>query len=212
MRLVYLDINIGDAAQHQRETAEYEQSCELLRSCESYGFKSAFADMTDDELGSFAEFAAASYPNVTLRMSKPASLLVGRLVFELFDEDAPKACENFRALVDGDRGLGKVSGKPLHYLNAPFHRIIPGFMAQGGDIVFGYGSGKETVFGKPTFNDDKGGLKRKFDSRGLLAMANSGKNSSFLHLRAIRICGAELCGCLQAIRVSFSSRSARRRS
>jgi cyclophilin family peptidyl-prolyl cis-trans isomerase len=47
-----------------------------------------------------------------------------------------------------------------------------------GDLVFGDGSGKETVFGKPTFNDEKGGLKRKHDAAGVLSMANSGKNSN----------------------------------
>ncbi len=44
--------------------------------------------------------------------------------------------------------------------------------------MFGDGSGKDTIFGKTTFNDEKGGLKLKFDSAGIVAMANSGKNSN----------------------------------
>ena len=39
----------------------------------------------------------------------------------------PKTAENFRALVTGERGAGS-SGKPLHFLGSPFHRVIPGYV------------------------------------------------------------------------------------
>lgn len=39
----------------------------------------------------------------------------GRLVFELFNDVAPKTAENFRALCTGDMGSGKATGKPLTY-------------------------------------------------------------------------------------------------
>lgn len=39
----------------------------------------------------------------------------GRIVFELFNDIAPKTAENFRALCAGDMGVGKVTGKPLTY-------------------------------------------------------------------------------------------------
>jgi len=39
----------------------------------------------------------------------------------------PKTAENFRALVTGERGVGS-SGKPLHFLGSPFHRVIPGYV------------------------------------------------------------------------------------
>lgn len=39
----------------------------------------------------------------------------GRLVFELYNDIAPKTAENFRALCSGDSGVGKVTGKPLTY-------------------------------------------------------------------------------------------------
>uniref|UniRef100_A0A0G4I076 PPIase cyclophilin-type domain-containing protein n=1 Tax=Chromera velia CCMP2878 TaxID=1169474 RepID=A0A0G4I076_9ALVE len=90
---------------------------------------------------------------------------VGRLTMELFCEEAPMTCENFRALCTGERGIGKTTGKPLYFMNCPFHRIIKGFMAQGLSmanagpntngsqffIIFGptpHLDGKHVVFGK----------------------------------------------------------------
>lgn len=76
----------------------------------------------------------------------------------------------------GEKGKGQ-GGKPLHYLGCPFHRVVKGFVCQGGDILFGNGTGGESIHGKK-FKDDAGGLKVKLDSRGLVAMGNTGKNSN----------------------------------
>jgi peptidylprolyl isomerase len=70
------------------------------------------------------------------------------------------------------------SGKPLTYRNSTVHRVIPGFVLQGGDFVFKNGSGGESVFGKKTFKDERAGLALKHDQRGILSMGNSGKNSN----------------------------------
>lgn len=64
---------------------------------------------------------------------------------------------NILLLNAGEKGMG-TSGKPLHYKKTPFHRIIPGFMIQGGDIVHGDGKGGESIYGG-TFHDENFKIK-----------------------------------------------------
>mmetsp|Transcript_20425 Transcript_20425/g.34220 ORF Transcript_20425/g.34220 Transcript_20425/m.34220 type:complete len:254 (-) Transcript_20425:600-1361(-) len=99
-----------------------------------------------------------------------------RITFELYPERSPLAVENFIALIKGNKGIGD-SGRPLHYKGCCFHRVIKGFVAQGGDFVMNNGTGGESIHGKK-FKDDKDGLKLKIDKRGVLAMGNTGKNSN----------------------------------
>ena len=70
------------------------------------------------------------------------------------------------------------SGKPLSYKNCNVHRIVPGFIVQGGDFVFGNGSGGESIFNGKKFKDERAGLLMKHDRKGILSMGNSGKNSN----------------------------------
>ena len=88
----------------------------------------------------------SSNPRVFFEVSIGSSLK-GRIVFELRADKVPKTCENFRALCTGEKGKGR-SGKPLHFKGSKFHRIIPGFMCQGGDFTAGNGTGGESIYGE----------------------------------------------------------------
>jgi len=100
----------------------------------------------------------------------------GRLEFELFSSIVPKTVENFRCLCTGEKGKGS-SGKPLHFKGSKFHRIIPGFMCQGGDFTAGNGTGGESIYGS-RFADEWDNGVIKHTAPGLLSMANSGPNSN----------------------------------
>jgi peptidylprolyl isomerase len=110
-----------------------------------------------------------------------------RIVIELYWHVAPLACENFATLcAHGSPSLvtGKVipapvgdSGKPLTYRQSRIHRLIPGFILQGGDFVMGNGSGGESIYGKK-FKDERAGLQLLHDRRGLVSMGNAGKHAN----------------------------------
>lgn len=67
------------------------------------------------------------------------------------------------------------SGKGLDYKDSIFHRIIPGFMIQGGDFTAGDGTGGESIYGE-RFKDEN--FKIKHTKAGLLSMANSGPDTN----------------------------------
>jgi len=89
---------------------------------------------------------------------------IGDIDIELWSKEAPKACRNFVQLcLEG------------YYNNTIFHRVVKGFIAQGGDPT-GTGTGGESIYGKP-FKDEFH-QRLKFNRRGLVAMANAGKDDN----------------------------------
>jgi peptidyl-prolyl cis-trans isomerase A (cyclophilin A) len=98
---------------------------------------------------------------------------VGTINCELFDKQAPLTVANFVGLARGTRPFkdktGKWTEKKPFYDGLIFHRVIPGFMIQGGDPE---GTGR----GNPGYAfDDEIAPDLKFDKPGQLAMANAGK-------------------------------------
>ncbi|KAI9350127.1 serologically defined colon cancer antigen 10 [Obelidium mucronatum] len=108
-----------------------------------------------------------SYAYVTEPPTKGKVVLktsMGDLEVELWPKEAPKATRNFVQLcMEG------------YYDETVFHRIVKGFIAQGGDPT-GTGLGGESIYGEPF--EDEFHSRIRFSHRGLLAMANTGRHTN----------------------------------
>jgi len=92
----------------------------------------------------------------------------GRIEFKLYDDVVPKTAKNFRDLCENKEvGQG--------YIKSKFHRVIAGFMAQGGDFTRGNGTGGRSIYGEK-FEDEN--FIKRHDKPYLLSMANAGRNTN----------------------------------
>lgn len=89
---------------------------------------------------------------------------MGKIEIELFSDRVPKTVENFTGLAGKDYFNGII-----------FHRVIAGFMIQGGDPT-GTGRGGESLWGEPFQDEFHPSLKHS--EPGILSMANAGPNTN----------------------------------
>lgn len=123
------------------------------------GFQESLAttsrNWTQEELIRGAEKIADNLPRVKLTTTR------GDVVIELFENEAPQAVANFLTLV-----------KQGFYKNVPFHRVLPGFMAQGGDPT-GTGGGGPGY----SIRCECDGPNYRKHFRGSLSMAHAGRDT-----------------------------------
>jgi peptidyl-prolyl cis-trans isomerase A (cyclophilin A) len=117
---------------------------------------------------SAAKFGPGVYAHITTNH--------GAMIARLFDKEAPRTVENFIGLAEGKKQWRNPRTKTMvrrpYYNNLTFHRIIPGFMIQGGDP-------EGTGMGGPGYTfADEFNPKLRHSKAGMLSMANAGPNTN----------------------------------
>jgi len=147
----------------------------ITKSGKSGGLYSDAPDVSDGGAAAQRRVAHAPNPTVWLSFSMGGEPVGDRVEIELWADKLPKTAENFRALCTGEKGLHYLTRTPMCYRGSPIHRVINGFMIQGGDFVARDGTGGESVYGG-YFADE--GFHTRHDQPGLIAMANSGRDTN----------------------------------
>lgn len=163
---------IGDSRVPQQQQASPSQS--TGSAAQSQQSLPAATDSLPDEPGTTAHIEAPIAPDGPTAVFDTT---MGRMTCGLYSKEAPIAVANFIGLATGSKQFTdpvthkKVHGKPF-YNGTTFHRVIPGFMVQGGDPT-GTGMGDAGFF----FNDEID-PNLTFNVAGRLAMANAGPNTN----------------------------------
>ncbi|KAG6509140.1 hypothetical protein ZIOFF_034531 [Zingiber officinale] len=116
-----------------------------------------------------ARFKVEKEPEITHRVFLDVDIdgqHLGRIVIGLYGEVVPKTA--------GEKKNG-TGGRNLHYKGTKFHRIVSGFVIQGGDVTNSHGKGSESIYGG-TFPDENFSVKHS--RAGIVSMVNSGPDSN----------------------------------
>ncbi|KAJ3161118.1 hypothetical protein HDU86_007740 [Geranomyces michiganensis] len=184
-RRAFLDLRIGDPAARAAEEEAHARAVSFVdeKGAELGLQPGASVDKLEDWQKEMILESHAADPTWSakgkIQLDPPADPRGGRLLFELDVDGCPKTTANFASLCTGAAGFSKTAKtKPLHFKQTPVHRIISNYIAQGGDVTRGDGSGGDSIYSS-TFKDEPAGIKTGFArGRGVLAMANSGKHSN----------------------------------
>lgn len=127
----------------------------------------AFGTTTDQTASVIDSTQATTTATITNKTSNMITIETnyGTIVFETYNSDAPKTVENFVTLAN--KGF---------YNGLTFHRVIPGFMIQGGDPN-GTGSGGPGYQFADELNPNTASYKAGY-KKGVVAMANAGPNTN----------------------------------
>ncbi|KAJ1610645.1 peptidyl-prolyl cis-trans isomerase-like and signal peptide-containing protein [Cryptosporidium canis] len=111
-------------------------------------------------------------PSVVVELTISIEGEKSKLRIGLFGEETPKTASNFYSLCIG--GMKDDQGKEMTYVGSIFHRVIPGFMAQGGDFTNGNGTGGKSIYGE-SFEDENFMFLHEAHT---ISMANRGPNTN----------------------------------
>ena len=127
----------------------------------------------------FTACKTAKYHNLENGLYADIQTNKGDILIKLYKENVPMTVANFVSLAEGNNPklADSLQGKPF-YNGIKFHRVIKDFMIQGGDPK-GTGAGNAGYrFADEIPVNDEGDLLHKHNSKGILSMANSGKNTN----------------------------------
>ncbi len=126
------------------------------------------AGQTKEDTGGAAKQSQRLKQKKEHRMIAVIVTTLGTIEAELYEKDAPKTVANFEGLA-----------KQGYYDGIIFHRVVPGFVIQGGDST-GTGAGGKSIYGKE-FADELNPETKSYQEgykKGVLAMANRGPNTN----------------------------------